>query len=332
MDIEKIRSYLKGLESGTLTHEEEAWIQQFLENATQEELMQVFPQEEWDVQETKAVSRERLDLVYKDIASHITTVVKKPVQWWRKPAVQVTAAAAVVLTFVVTLLSDKSGLLPAAEQPVVEWKTVATLAGEHLVVRLPDNTEIYVNGSTTLQYPELFAENAREIRLDEGEIFVDVARDAARPFRVVSQDIAINVLGTSFNVRNYSSEPIADIAVKTGRIAVSNRNITDGVLVTAGKRAVITKKSGKLSLSANGHIPVNGWIQNELVFSDMAMKDVFTYLYYNRGLKFEVHDSTILDKHVKASFRHKTGGEIVHLLSKMAQFNYDMKDSLVIIH
>src|SRR5690606_11154745 len=107
-------------------------------------------------------------------------------------------------------------------------------AGQRIVIHLRDSSDIYVNGGSTVMYPETFAQNSREIKLLEGEAFLDVAQDPQRPFVITTGDIHVNVLGTSFNVRNYSHENAVDVAVKTGRVAVNNGG-AESVLLSPGK-------------------------------------------------------------------------------------------------
>lgn len=331
MDTGKIRSYLAGLKAGTLTAAEETWILQFLENASEEELLQIFPEEEWLEQQPVQLSSTELDHAYEHIAPHVSgKIIRWPAAWWKRPAVVSATAAAVLLVGIVVWWTSKPGVRKNREV-VMEWKTVATLPGEHIVVYLPDNSRVYVNGASKVMYPEKFSAQLREVKLLEGEIFLDVTKDVHKPFKVITGKVAIDVLGTSFNVRNYTTEGTTAIAVKTGKIAVSSSGNPDSVMLTPGKRIVISEATGNSLLTETDQRIVDGWIKNDLVFTDMKMQDVFRSLEYNYGLTFEIHNSGILDKHIKATFRHKSKWEIVHLLSKMVQFKYEVKDSLIII-
>ena len=54
-----------------------------------------------------------------------------------------------------------------------------------------------LNDAATLTYPEKFARDKREVKLD-GEGYFDVAKDAKKPFTVGVGSVYIDVLGTSF--------------------------------------------------------------------------------------------------------------------------------------
>ncbi|RFS26664.1 FecR family protein [Chitinophaga silvatica] len=324
MDIGKIRKYLIGLNAGTLTQEEESWIVHFLENATEAELLQIFPEEEWEEQIPVSVSTRELNRAYAKVAP-------MKVAWWNKPIIKISAAAAVLGIAVSIWSLSNTSFKPFNTIAETQWKTISTKAGENLIVYLPDSSKIYINGGSQLMYPEKFAGPIREVKLLEGEIFLDIAGNAQAPFKVKTGNVNIKVLGTSFNVRNYKVEGLTDIAVKSGKIAVSNSGNPDSVLLTPGRRIVISETTGNSLLTDTDLRAVDGWTQNEFVFNDMMLKDVFRHLEYKYGLTFEIKDTKILNKHIKAVFRDKSRWEIVDLLSKMLNFQYQVKDSLVII-
>ena len=75
---------------------------------------------------------------------------------------------------------------------------VATDAGETRQLDLPDGSHVALNFNSTLQvryYPR-----RRELVLNQGEGYFDVAPDARRPFTVDARQSRVTVVGTAFNV------------------------------------------------------------------------------------------------------------------------------------
>lgn len=87
---------------------------------------------------------------------------------------------------------------------------------------LPDGSTIYVNANSSVRIPEKFSKLDRQIFLDEGEAFFEVAKDKKRPFVVHTKTLQVQVLGTSFNVNAYSQLPNISVAVQDGRVRVSD--------------------------------------------------------------------------------------------------------------
>ena len=106
------------------------------------------------------------------------------------------------------------------QQPV----SVTTAAGEQTIVALPDGSTAEINGATTLSYDRGFQSlpwvpaPERRVRLT-GEAFFDV-RDAERPFRVVTPNARVEVMGTTFSVhaRTDDDTPETTVTLSSGRV------------------------------------------------------------------------------------------------------------------
>jgi transmembrane sensor len=102
---------------------------------------------------------------------------------------------------------------------------------------LPDGSKVFLNYNSTLTYPDKFSGQQRSVSL-QGEAFFDIQPDSAHPFIIKANGVEIKVLGTSFNVRAYTKEPIR-VDVATGKVAVKNAVTT--VNLIKGESAVILK-------------------------------------------------------------------------------------------
>lgn len=139
---------------------------------------------------------------------------------------------------------------------------------------LPDGTKVWVNSGTILQFPEVFDKNKRVIFL-EGEAYLEVAKDASRPFYVKTNQMEVKVLGTSFCVMAYKDENYQSVVLKEGSVSVEGYN--------AGKQ--IIKPNDQLILE-NGQISVNqvniydyiSWIDGVLQFHEKNLDEVLRSL------------------------------------------------------
>lgn len=85
--------------------------------------------------------------------------------------------------------------------------TIATPRGGQYQLVLSDGTRVYLNASSTLTFPALFSEKAREVSIT-GEAYFEVARDPRKPFLVTTKGQQLKVLGTHFNVSAYPNEQL----------------------------------------------------------------------------------------------------------------------------
>ena len=79
---------------------------------------------------------------------------------------------------------------------------MATATGGQESLALAEGTKIFLNGDTRLRYPESFGGKERAVYLDAGEAYFEVARDEQHPFVVRTRELAIEVLGTAFNIEH----------------------------------------------------------------------------------------------------------------------------------
>lgn len=91
-------------------------------------------------------------------------------------------------------------------------------AGQRTEITLPDNSKVILNSKTTLKYSAGFSRDNRQILLD-GEAYFDV-RKGTIPFEVKTEAVNIRVLGTAFNLKCYSDEPLVEATLVRGSMVV----------------------------------------------------------------------------------------------------------------
>lgn len=120
----------------------------------------------------------------------------------------------------------------------VEYNTVATPRGGKFKVVLPDATEVWLNSSSSITYPTSFAHAGnRMVKLD-GEAYFEVKKSLQEngkllPFTVVTNQQAVKVLGTHFNINAYSDEPGNKTTLLEGSV-----NINDKTTLKPGEQAI----------------------------------------------------------------------------------------------
>jgi|WetSurMetagenome_2_1015567.scaffolds.fasta_scaffold45765_3 transmembrane sensor len=87
-------------------------------------------------------------------------------------------------------------------------------------VILSDGTEVMLNAKSKLTYPNKFMGNQRIVQLN-GEAYFKVAHNAKCPFIVETGRLQTKVLGTEFNIRNYSNA-YTHVTLLKGSVEVSN--------------------------------------------------------------------------------------------------------------
>jgi len=106
-------------------------------------------------------------------------------------------------------------------KPVPEMNQLVIPYGKNSIVRLSDGTLVHLNSGSRLIYPGVFECKSREVLLF-GEAFFEVAAMKDKPFIVRTNEINVEVLGTSFNISAYPSESSIETVLVEGEVRITS--------------------------------------------------------------------------------------------------------------
>lgn len=115
-----------------------------------------------------------------------------------------------------------------------EFNTLTTPNGGQYKLVLADGTKVWLNASSSLQFPIAFNGATRQVIL-KGEAYFEVSKNPEKPFLVKSEDTYVKVLGTHFNIMTYQNEAIKKTTLLEGSIEISSGN--KNFLVKPGEQA-----------------------------------------------------------------------------------------------
>jgi transmembrane sensor len=175
--------------------------------------------------------------------------------------------------------------------------------GEILAVTLPDGSRVELNGGTSLSYDRglgaglLDRSGARRVRLD-GEAFFDVVSDG-RPFEVETFNAVVQVLGTEFNVKSWSTSPSMDtrVAVKSGHVRVSPGDVD----LVANQSVRVTSDGGGQSVRLEDELDlVLNWRNRG--FSVLGEPLLAAFMQMERQYGVEIDLNATLDPQVQVVY------------------------------
>ena len=140
---------------------------------------------------------------------------------------------------------------------------------------MSDGTRVWINAASTLKYPAKFAADSRTVYAS-GEIYLEVAKDAGRPFYVVVDGITVKVLGTSFNIRAYADENDTKVTLLEGKIAaqINDKEYT----LTPGKQLKRVKTFGETSVRTVDPAEIVSWTRGYYIFKKARLQEVVNTL------------------------------------------------------
>lgn len=147
--------------------------------------------------------------------------------------------------------------------------TLIVPPGKDYSITLPDGTEIQLNAATRIQFPFAFTGNTRNVTIN-GEAYLKIAKDPARPFLVHLPNSTVRVLGTEFNVNTYDSGQV-NISLVSG--AVQLHTVKDSILLHPGY-AVSYQAGKELAEAPFDAEDVLSWRQGIYVFRNATLAEM----------------------------------------------------------
>jgi transmembrane sensor len=147
--------------------------------------------------------------------------------------------------------------------------------GEQRIVRLPDGSTLELNARSSVRVR--YSRERREVDLERGQAFFQVAKDASRPFWVVSGATSVRAVGTQFDVYRKSRGTV--VTVVEGRVAVSEESASPtGLLLGAGEQIIVPadpqqpKEPPRAKPTDVGI--ATAWVHQRLIFEETPLSDV----------------------------------------------------------
>ncbi|GGF30863.1 FecR family protein [Echinicola rosea] len=169
--------------------------------------------------------------------------------------------------------------------PNEKWLTQSTGNGEQTSITLPDGSHVMINVASSIRYPEEFGDSSREIVLS-GEAFFDVVSDPDRPFRVVTEKVSTEVLGTQFNINAYPSGT-SQVSVFEGSVKVHAANDRDQSELLRVNQAVSIGNNGELLKHPVNLKMVGAWRKQISYLDGTSLNELATLI--DRWYGYKVH-------------------------------------------
>ena len=115
------------------------------------------------------------------------------------------------------------------------YNTVTVPRGGEYKLVLADGTIVWLNSDSHIRYPVTFSGDTRQVEL-EGEAYFEVTKDMEKPFIVRMNAYNVRVIGTQFNVRNYSNENLATTLIEGG-VQIERKGMVDRL--QPGQQAIL---------------------------------------------------------------------------------------------
>lgn len=163
--------------------------------------------------------------------------------------------------------------LPMGSAPAVTPEHYSTAVGVRKIVPLVDGSRVELNTASAVR--TAINDDRREVWLDQGEAYFEIAKRHGLPFRVHAGSRTVTVLGTKFSVRRDGDK--VTVSVVEGRVRVDDAfqpNAVPAAIITAGDVAVARGPSTLLAGKSEERVVSSlGWRTGTLNFDNTTLAD-----------------------------------------------------------
>ncbi|MBL8268166.1 FecR family protein [Steroidobacter sp.] len=173
--------------------------------------------------------------------------------------------------------------------------------GEQQRIALADGSSVVVN--TDSEVKVRYDDHVRIVELPRGEAFFEVAKNAARPFIVKTDDLEVRAIGTRFSVRR--TDDGTRVVVTEGRVRVSRTGdaSTAPVELGANNQVLVAVKEQIPPPVAIDTAAATSWTSGMIQFEDVPLNAVLQEVNRYTPKSFVISDPALQDIRLTGRFR-----------------------------
>jgi transmembrane sensor len=230
------------------------------------------------------------------------------------------AAAVAVMALVVTVIFlrpwESPSLMASATENTSE------------LLELSDGSEVVLNRSSSLSYQLDRKASQRRVELT-GDAFFDVKHDEQRAFIIATQELEIEVLGTSFYVDAREGQPQVQVMVESGRVAV--RTSDQEQILEAKQTAVFTRATRQLEKITTRDENFLALKTKTLIFEETPLPEVIFALnrYYHTAIQLGSEELT--DCNLNSTFTDKSLETVLKVLETSFDIEVEQQGNAIML-
>ena len=285
-----INNLLNKFINENITPDERKVLKNSVTELSDEELKQAMS-DVWEQYETKATSPVAFEQIARKLSIKSQSSMRHTLLFIAKVAAVIAIPLLIGIQIHLYITNDKLNKF------IDQQLAIQVESGEKAAITLPDGTKVYLNAATSLSYPSDFGLYQRDIYLT-GEAYLEVAKDAEKPFHVHTDDVEIEVLGTKFNVNSYPDQDEVETTLIEGAV--------------------------KLHFET-------AWTRGELVFRSAKFSDIIEKLKKRYGVEIQITGDKYNTDLFTGSFKEEYIHGVLRLLQMHYQFTYTEKNGKILI-
>jgi ferric-dicitrate binding protein FerR (iron transport regulator) len=199
---------------------------------------------------------------------------------------------------------------------------IITQPGTKTHLFLPDSTEVWLNSSSSLQFPSAFVGNERRISL-QGEAIFKVYKNKKKPFIVSTSNMDIEAVGTEFNVSAYSGDREFSTTLAEGKVKITDKLETGKIMFIDPGAQLNYDCQQKTYKTENVRVQdVIAWREGVLIFNETPFYEVAAKLGRWFNADIHINDQSVANYRFTGKFTSESLDQVLELLTLSTPITY----------
>jgi ferric-dicitrate binding protein FerR (iron transport regulator) len=201
--------------------------------------------------------------------------------------------------------------------------------GQTYKLALADGTNVMLNAESELTFPSEFDTDRREVFL-KGEAFFQVTHNEKAPFIVHTDQLDVQVLGTTFNVSGYNNENMLKVTLVEGSIRIHQQG--DSVKIRPNEQYNYNKNTREKRVQTVDTELFTSWVNDEYIFKDTTLDEIFNRI--NHWYMFDVtyESPSLKEKRFFLTIgRDAALDQIIQIINSTEEVCIEKKDNHIVV-
>ncbi|MDB4291896.1 DUF4974 domain-containing protein [Maribacter sp.] len=234
--------------------------------------------------------------------------------------------------------SLKDPAIRLEERRVLHYEPIASISETHTIhvpygktfkVVLADGSEVQLNAGSRFTYPKSFnGLTSRSVSL-VGEGYFDISKSNI-PFRVNTENLTTEVLGTEFNISAYKEDAAKEVILVEGAVRVSHGldNRLKPRTMLPNERVTVWGDREEMVVETINSDDYLGWTSGVLVFHQDNMATIFKKLERKFNIRIENNFEKLESLSFNGRFSKKeTLEEVLGTMQAHTNFSFTLSDT-----
>jgi hypothetical protein len=205
--------------------------------------------------------------------------------------------------------------------------------GKRFELEFSDGTIAHLNAGSSLKYPIKFLkEGKREVFL-VGEVYLDVVKDANRPFTVnASDNLDIEVYGTQFNVSNFPEDETTEVVLVEGSVGMHVAENDKTLILEPGFKGSYNRQQKNITTKPVITDIYTSWINGGLVFRQISLENILKKLERHYNVTITNNNVEYSQKQFNANFGNEPIETVLNYFKNTYGIDYTINANQIIIN